>query len=237
MFALGLGEKIVGVTTFCDYPEEAKKKPKIGGMSNPSIEAVLRLKPDIVVMTTGGNPKAFAERLKSVGIKIYVFTAKRLSELPKGVRELGAALGVTEKADRFATDYESALAGFRRKHLKTGMDKRKVLFVVWPNPLIVAGPDSVMDDAITLVGGKNIAAGARAEYPKFSIEEIIKRSPDTIFIGSGKGMEEGVQGLLGRLRNVPAVMQKRIFYVGDDLYRLGPRTIRGIQDISRAMEE
>src|SRR5512135_1919802 len=90
MFALGLGEKIVGVTTFCDFPEEAKKKPKIGGMSNPSLEAVLSLKPDIVVMTTDGNPKEFADRLQSFKVPTYISRARRLAELPQDIRELGA---------------------------------------------------------------------------------------------------------------------------------------------------
>lgn len=89
LYALGLGDNIVGVTTFCDYPEEAKKKPKIGGMSNPSLEAVISLKPDIVVLTTDGNPKEFEERLVSLKIKTFVFQARRLSGLPQGIRELG----------------------------------------------------------------------------------------------------------------------------------------------------
>jgi iron complex transport system substrate-binding protein len=237
LFALGLGDRVVGVTSFCDYPEEAKKRPKIGGMSNPSLEAVLRLRPDIVVMTTDGNPKEFAERLKSMRINTYVFTARRLSELPQGVKELGVALGVKEKAEHFAADYEAALTGFKKRHSKSGMNKRKVLFILWPDPLIAAGPGTVIDDAITLTDGENIAARTTAVYPKFSIEEIIRSSPDTIFIGKGKGMEKGTDGLLRRLRRVPAVMQKRVFYVGDELYRLGPRTIKGIEDLSRIMAE
>ncbi len=106
LYALGLGDRIVGVTTFCDYPEAAKAKAKIGGMSNPSLEAVVSLKPDIVVMTTDGNPKEFEERLRSLKITTYVFTARRLSELPQGIRELGRALGVKNKADKLAHEIE-----------------------------------------------------------------------------------------------------------------------------------
>ena len=76
LFALGLGDRIVGVTNFCDYPEEAKKKPKVGGMSNPSLEAVVSLKPDIVVLSVDGNPKEFEERLRSMKIRTYVFYLK-----------------------------------------------------------------------------------------------------------------------------------------------------------------
>jgi iron complex transport system substrate-binding protein len=104
LFALGLGDRIVGVTSFCDYPEEAKKKPKIGGMSNPSLEAVVSLKPDIVVMTTDGNPKEFEDLLHSLKVKTYVFTSRRLSELSKGIREMASALGIMERGDRLARE-------------------------------------------------------------------------------------------------------------------------------------
>src|SRR3990172_8997990 len=104
LFALGLGDRTVGVTSFCDYPEEAKKKPKVGGMSNPSLEAIVSLKPDIVVLSVDGNPKEFEERLRSMKIRTYVFYSKRISELPKGIRDMGLALGVKKKAEELASD-------------------------------------------------------------------------------------------------------------------------------------
>src|SRR3989304_5418149 len=115
LYAIELEDKIVAVTNFCDYPPKAKEKPKIGGMSNPSVEAVVSLKPDIVVMTTDGNPKEFEERLRALGIRTYVFRARRLSELAGGVRHLGAELGVREKAEEFARATEAALNNFRSK--------------------------------------------------------------------------------------------------------------------------
>jgi iron complex transport system substrate-binding protein len=232
LFALGLGDKIVGVTSFCDYPEEAKKKPKVGGMSNPSLEAVVSLKPDIVVMTTDGNTKQFAERLQSMSIRTYVFTARRISDLPQGVRGLGAALGVRNAAGKFAARFETALNDFKMRHSKSTEKKKRVLFVVWPEPLIVAGPGTVIDDALSVIGVENVASRARAEYPKYSIEEIMRQSPDMIFIGKGKGMERVSEGLLKRLKVLPVIKNNKVFYVSDDLYRLGPRTLKGIGEIS-----
>jgi iron complex transport system substrate-binding protein len=94
LYALGLGDRIVGVTTFCDYPEDAKQKQKIGGMTNPSLEAIVSLRPDLVVMTTDGNPKEFEERIRSLKIKTYVLKARQISELPKGIRDMGLALWI-----------------------------------------------------------------------------------------------------------------------------------------------
>ena len=230
LFAMGLGDRIVGITNFCDYPEEAKKKHKIGGMSNPSLEAVVSLKPDIVVMTTDGNPKEFEERLHSLKIRTYVFKARRLLELPGGIRDLGTTLGVKNKADELAKEIEVKI-----NKLAVGKNSKlsKILFIVWPEPLIVAGPGTAIDDAITVLGYENIASKAKASYPKYSIEEIIRQSPDVIFIGRGHvSMKEVSKGLLKRLAIVPAVKNGSVFYVSDSLYRLGPRVIKGIEEIA-----
>lgn len=230
LFAFGLEERIAGVTNFCDYPEAAKKKPKIGGMSNPSLEAVVALKPDLVVMTVDGNPKEFEERLRSLKIKTYVFRRTRLSEFPQGIREAGAALGVREKADAIAGGIEKTIEKFRAANRPA--HKKKILFIVWPEPLIVAGRGSIADDVISILGEENIAGDSKTAYPKYSIEEVIRRAPDFIFIGKGSGMEKVSEGLLERLRTVPAVKNGRIFYVSDSLYRLTPRTVRGIEEVT-----
>lgn len=243
LFALGLGNRIVGVTSFCDYPADAKRKPKVGGMSNPSLEAVISLKPDVVLMTIDGNPREFEERLRSLGIKTYVFRASRLRELPNGIRDLGKALGVPEEAEKFAREFEAAVkkvgSGERVTGTHTLSARGRTLFIVWPEPLIAAGPGTVINDALTLIGLDNIASDSQVSYPKYSIEEIIRRAPEVIIIGKGmdhNDIEKISAGLLKRLHSVPAVKNKRVFYVSDDLYRLGPRTVRGIEEISRLVD-
>jgi iron complex transport system substrate-binding protein len=237
LFAMDMGNKIAGVTSFCDYPDEAKRKTKVGGMSNPSLEAVVSLKPDIVVMTTDGNPKEFEERLHSLGIKTYVFRARKLSELPDGIREMGAALGVKQKADALAAKIESAINEFTVTHhpLPTThhRSQKKVLFIIWPEPLIVAGPGTEIDDAINLLGGNNIASKAKMSYPVYSVEEIIRQSPDVIFIGKGhKDMKEMSEGLLKKIASLPAVKNGQVFFLSDSLYRLGPRVVSGIREMA-----
>ncbi len=238
LFALGLGDNIVGVTSFCDYPEEAKKKPKIGGMSNPSLEAVVMMKPDLVVMTTDGNPKEFEARLRSLKIRTYVFTARRLAELPQGIRDMGAFVGAQERSDRLAQEIQDGIDRFKKRKSEIRNPKSamplKVLFIVWPEPLIVAGPGTVMDDAIGLLGYENIAAAAKTSYPKYSIEEVIRQSPDVIFIGKASGMDirDVSQKILNRLGSVTAVRNGSIYYISDNLYRLGPRVIKGIEELT-----
>ena len=240
LYALGLGDNIVGVTTFCDYPAEAKKKPKIGGMSNPSLEAVISLKPDMVVLTTDGNPKEFEERLVSLKINTFVFQARRLAELPQGVRELGAALGVKSRADTLAREIESGISKIKKSSLvaRPSSVKKKVLFIVWPEPLMVAGSGTVIDDAITLLGSENIAGTAKTSYPKYSLEEVIRQAPDVIFIGKSMGvdMRSVSEGVLSRMGSVPAIKNGKVFYVSDKLFRLGPRVVKGIEELAECLK-
>jgi len=237
LFALGLEERIAAVTAFCDYPPEARKKPKIGGMSNPSLEAILRIRPDIVVMTKDGNPREVEARLRGFGIRTYVATATRIHELPGEIRNMGKVLGVPERAERLAERIEDSME--RARDVARGFEKGgKAIFIVWPEPLIVVGPGTAVDDAFRLLGWTNIAGDAKSRYPKYSIEEIIHRSPDAIFIGKGHAdMRKLSRGILRRLEMTDAVRNGRVYYPSDALFRLGPRVIEGIRELGNYLEE
>jgi iron complex transport system substrate-binding protein len=236
LFALGLGDRVVGVTNFCDHPEEARAKAKIGGMSNPSLEAIVSRKPDIVVLTTDGNPREVDARLRKLGIATYVWTGRTLADLPQGIRKLGAGVGATAAAERLAKEVEAGLARFRAGNQHGGGPATgpKVLFIVWPEPLLVAGPGTAIDDALQLLGLRNIASHAPTSYPRYSIEEVIREAPDILYIGKGSGMDmrSVSEGIVKKLASVPAVRNGKVCYVGDGLYRLSPRVIGGIEELA-----
>jgi iron complex transport system substrate-binding protein len=116
--------------------------------------------------------------------------------------------------------------------------REKVLFIVWPEPLIAAGPGTVIDDAVSLLGYQNIAAAASTSYPKYSLEEVIHQAPEAIIIGSATGMDMRAvsRGLLKKLSTVPAVKNGAVCYTGDALYRLGPRVIKGIEELAECLK-
>jgi iron complex transport system substrate-binding protein len=236
---MGLGDRIVGVTNFCDYPEDSKRKPKVGGMYNPSLEAVVSLKPDVVVMTTDGNLKEFEERLRSLGIKTYVFRARRLSELPQGIRDMGLALGVKERANALASEIDLAFKRLAISSLVTPHSslKKKALFIVWPEPLIVAGSGTAIDDAINLLGCVNIASKANTSYPKYSVEGIIRQAPEVIFIGKGHtDVKAASRSIIEKLSGVPAVKHGEVYYISDSIYRLSPGIIKGIDEMEKCLK-
>jgi iron complex transport system substrate-binding protein len=233
LYDLGLGDRIVAVTTFCDYPPEANEKPKIGGFSNPSIEAIVAARPDMVVMTDDGNPPEVFERLKKLKIKTFVFRAKRLSELPQGMRELGTSLGVKNQAFNRAERIEKVIRSYEKKPKKDAQCRlKKAIFIIQPEPLIVAGQGTVIDDALQLLGLQNIASDGESRYPKYSIEELIRRSPDIIFIGKGPMTGESAKNLLRRIGRSDAVRKGCVYYTSESLYRLTPRVVYGIEEIA-----
>jgi iron complex transport system substrate-binding protein len=234
IYALGLEDNLVGVTTFCDYPPEAREKPKIGGMSNPSLEAVVSLRPDLVMMSTDGNPKEFQGRLENLNLRHYVFTARRIGELPGAIREIGKVLDVKDRAEELAAKVQGTLDKYAKA--KRPEHPLKVLYIIWPEPLIVAGPGTAMDDTIKLMGHENVASGARLNYPKYSIEEVLRQAPDVIIIGGGlRGhgdMKKVSTAFLERIKNTPAMRSGRVYYPSDSLYRLGPRVVYGIEEMA-----
>lgn len=232
LYAMGLGDRVVGVSNACDRPAAARALPKVGGMPNPSLEAILALKPDMVVISREANPPAVADRLTRLGKKRYVFTAHRLAELPAGIREMGQALGAGEAAEKLAHGIDAAMAETASR--RQGQP-RTALFVIWPKPLIVAGNGIIISDAMQLNGLANIAADTGVAYPNFSVEAVVRRKPDLLIVGAAHDpdMKRQSAELLKQLGMLDAVRKGRVCYVGDALYRPGSRIAEGLAELER----
>jgi iron complex transport system substrate-binding protein len=187
-------------------------------------------------MTTDGNPKEFEQKLRALKVKTVIFKALTIPELPEGIRDLGEALDERERFEKLAAEIESSISSFKLRHKNVA---KKILFIVWPEPLIAAGPRTAIDDAINILGAENIAGSAKGRYPKYSLEEIFRQSPDVIFIGKvmGDNIKKLSAGLLDRLSNVSAVKAGKVFFVSDSLYRLGPRVIKGIEELKKHLDQ
>lgn len=229
--ALGLERNLVGVTTFCDRPASVRGKATVGGPANPSLEAILALRPDMVVLDEEGIGPQLAGRLHRLGIQTALFNGTRLSMLADGIRRLGRDLDVPEKGELLAARIQRSLHPAATKHTK-----RRVLFIIWPDPLITAASGTVIDDALRLAGFENIAANSRGEYPRLSLESIIARKPDLIVVGQGHTLGPPLEKLLRRLAPLDAVRRRRICQVSDALYRSGPRIPEGIDELRRCGE-
>ncbi|MDQ5987641.1 MAG: cobalamin-binding protein [Syntrophus sp. SKADARSKE-3] len=236
LYELGMGDRIVGVTDYCDYPLVARQKPKVGGIVNPSLEAIVAAKPDLVIVSNDVNPRNIIERLGKHNIRTHIFSSRKISYFPEEVRKLGIILDARAQGNRLANVFEVSLRRLQTKAKKGGSHlSRKVLFIIQPEPLIVAGPGTAIHEAVTILGMTNIVGSSPMPYPKYSLEFLYRHPPDAIFICRGNGMEARAGGLFRKLRDLPAVKEGHVYYLSDALFRVGPRTISGMEEVGGKM--
>mgnify|MGYP001606273080 CR=1 FL=1 len=232
LFAVGAGDRVVGATAFCDYPEAAKRVPRIGGFSDPSIERVLAAQPDLVIATLVGNRREIVEELIRLGLPVYVSGVEAISEIPREVRRIGAVAGRAEGGESAARPMETALAEIARR--TAGRPRVAVYYQLWDQPYMTVSDGSFIDDAIHLAGGRNVFAGLSAANPRVSLEAVVAAKPEVMIL-SGMGKEgAGLASRWSRYSTIPAVAGGRIHIVNSDLlHRPGPRVIEGVEQLAR----
>ena len=234
MFALGLNNEIVAVSSYCNYPEEVKNKENAGDFSSPNLEKIVSLKPDYV-FCTGLEQAPIVSELKRRNIKVYVGDPKDMAELLASIRDIGQITGKDIAADALIKKMEREIEEVSVKVRLIPKDKRQKIFIeIWHDPLTTAGAGSFIDDILTLAGGVNIAFDTRRPFSIFSPEEVIKRNPDCIIL-TYMEKQKPLTLLQGRFgwKNIRAVQNNRIYndISPDILLRPGPRVTRGIKEL------
>lgn len=234
LFALGLKEEIVGVSSYCDFPPEAKDKPRVGAFSQPNIEAIISLRPDYI-FCTGLEQAPVAEQLKKMHLNVYIADPSSIRELLDSIRIIGRITDKGKMADELAKKMQKEIDEIRSKVALIPLNKRPKVFIeIWNNPIITVGKGSFVDELVNTAGGMNIAYDAKRAYTIFSPEAIIKRNPDLIILAY---MEKGepLKSLTRHLgwNEVSAVRNKRIYadINPDLLLRPGPRVAEGIKQL------
>jgi iron complex transport system substrate-binding protein len=235
LFALGLGDRVVGVTEFCNYPPQASSLPKVGGFVNPNTEAILALRPDLVIATPNVGNRVFVERLMAVGARVEVVQARNVEEIAPAIEAIARAAG----AEAAGRDLCAALRrdiDAQRARI-AGLPPRKVLFCLQVDPLIVAGPGSLPGDLITMAGGANVVPASAGAYPSYSLEAVLAASPDLIVQSlmdtrEGTSGAEALRAYWSRFRSLPAAASGSVYTVSGDLVlRPGPRIGEGLRSL------
>jgi len=239
LFALGLQERIVGVTLDSNYPPAATKKLKVGTFWQPNIEAVIAAKPDLVITLGFDQQRNLAERLTRIGKTILTLNFEKINELYEAIQIIGAATGKQREANELVCDITARLN--KISGLVGTNDKIKVLWVVQREPLRVAGRDTFVNEMIELAGGKNAIGPTLHKYPPIGAEQIIASKPDVIIEpamnqGDPAGQQASALQYWSKFRNVPAAVNKRVYVIdGDTVCRLGPRLHEGTETIARCL--
>ncbi|GFN23909.1 ABC transporter substrate-binding protein [Thermanaeromonas sp. C210] len=236
LFALGLGDKVVGVDDYSDYPPKAAEVPKVGGFSNPNVEKIVALQPDLVLATN--MHEQAVRRLEEVGIPVAVVSPKTVEGVLESIEWIGKMTGAGEGAARLVADLRGRMQKVEAVVKEIPREKRPwVYYEVYSDPLMTAGPQTLIGQLIELAGGRNIAYDAQADYPEFSVEAIIERNPEVIIFPQWHGSEsltvEQVKSRNG-WQQVRAIKNNRVFGVDANIIsRPGPRIVEALEVLAK----
>ncbi|MEX0806443.1 MAG: cobalamin-binding protein [Candidatus Binatia bacterium] len=232
LFALGFGDRLVGVTTYCDYPAEARRLPKIGDFLSPSLEAIIAKRPDLVIGVNGATDPVKARELERLGLKVTLISVASLNDILNSIKSIARLLGSPEAGERLVTKIGAQVQDV--KHGIAAAPRRPVLLVVGIRPLVAVGGKNFIDEMITLAGGKNIAGNAAQPWLNLPTEYVVAKAPQVI-IEAGMGSEREQSGKRWEdLKSIPAVKERRIYYYrSDKILRPGPRFGEAIAELAR----
>jgi iron complex transport system substrate-binding protein len=233
LFALGFGNRLVGVTMSCDYPEAARKIPKIGGFMSPSLETIVATRPDLVIGVTSATDPAKAREMERLGLKVRLISLSSLSDILNSIRRMSSLLGSPEAGEKLVNEISAQIQAVKRRI--EAAPRRSVLLVVGIRPLVAVGGKNFVDELITLAGGENIAAEAAQPWLNLPPEYVLAKAPQVI-IEAGMGSERtaSAKARWQDLRSIPAVRDQRIYtYPSDKILRPGPRIGQGLEEIAR----
>ena len=235
VFALGGSNHLAGDTDYCDYPPEAAQKPHVGGPVNPNLEEIVSLKPD-VILATSMNRRETVNALDRIGLPVFVTDPHSVEEMIATVEHIGSALAMEKSAATVAGDLRDRLADLDRR--LTGIAPRRVLFVVWTDPLISVGRGTFIADALRRAGGRSVVE-TKAEWPHVSLEEIVRLQPEVLVFASAHAgsTQQDIDALRTRpgWRSLEAIQHGNIVVVSDAINRPAPRMVDAIEHLARAL--
>lgn len=233
LFALGLGDRVVGVTRYCDFPPEAASKPQVGGYADPSLETLVGAAPDLIVAGADSTKPAIVARLEALGIPVFVVYPRTLAGTVETVRIIGRVTGAPGPGNRLAGQLEQNVRIV--EEATAHLPKARVLLVVMLRPFVVAGPGTLGDDLIRTAGGQNAVPSGPSRYPTWGPEAVLSADPDVIVVAGHPGETEPT-AFFQRWPELQAVQAGRVHEVPADwIHRPGPRLALGLKALARAI--
>lgn len=233
-FAVGRGDRIVGVTQFSDYPPEARNLPQIGSYVQPSLEGIASLAPDLCVAVKDGNPIDIVRRIEGLGIPVYGVDPRGLESVMDAIHRIGDLLEARDRAESLVNDMKTRIERVRNAAVRA-TDQPRVFFQIGVSPIVAVGTATFLHELIVTAGGRNVSEG-NTPYPRFSREQVLALAPEVIIVTSmtrGQIFEE-VKREWERWPGLPAVKSGRVHLVNSDLYdRPGPRMVDGLEELFR----
>ena len=233
LFSLDAGDRVVGVTVYSDYPDDAASIPVVGTYITPNLEAIVALKPDLVIATADGDKKEALAILEKLGIPVYVINPKGIDEVIDTVTEIGGLVGKEEKAKEIADEMSRVVRDVEGR--VKDLEPVSTLMVLDVEPVITVGTEAFPHELIERAGGVNAAGSQKIRYPRISLEAVIVSAPEVIIIPtmSFESDTERASAFFTAYPTIPAVLHERIHVIEADLVtRPGPRIVMGLWDVA-----
>jgi iron complex transport system substrate-binding protein len=235
VFALGEGDQLAGDTDYCDYPPEATGKPHVGGPVNPNLEQVVALTPDLVLATKAINRRETVDALARIGVPVYATDPHSVDDMIASIEHIGKVLHAEKTAAPLAGDLRERLTNIDRRI--AGTAPRRVLFVVWTDPLISVGRGTFIADALRRAGARSVV-NANAEWPRVNLEEILQLQPEFLVFASAHSADtqHDIDSLRARpgWRDLDALRRGNIVIISDAINRPAPRMVDAVEQLARA---
>lgn len=236
VYAAGAGDKLVGNVDFGEYPPAAHAVSKVGGYDRLDMEAIVGLKPDLLLAWQGGNMPAAIAKLKALGFTVYLSEPGRIEDVATELERIGRLAGTQSVADAAAAAFRQRYQRLRERY--GGRPVVDVFYQVWKDPLMTVNGRQVISDAIALCGGRNIFAELPVLAPTVSVEAVIARRPEAIVVsGMGDERPEWLDDWR-RWRTIPAVARGNLYFVPPQtIQRYTPRVLDGIERLCQSLED
>ena len=230
LYAAGAGDKLVGTVEYSDYPPAAKKVPRVGGYSRIDLEAVAALKPDLVIAWQSGNNMPQVDKLKALGLAVYVSQPNKMADIADQLERLGQLVGTETAANAAAASFRKRLENLQSAN--ANKPKVRVFYQIWKSPLMTVGGPQIISDAIRLCGGENVFGHLGQMAPSISVEAVLEADPEAIIAtGMGDAKPEWLHDW-DKWTRLTAVKRGNLFHINPDIMqRHTPRILDGAEKL------
>jgi len=232
VFAVDGGDRLVGDTDYCDYPEAAKQVAKVGDTLNPSLERIISLKPQVVLVSTASQLEVFTQQLESHQIAIFVTDPHDLEGVFRSITQIGEIVDRSAQAKQLVDQLRARTSAVESAVKNTR--PIRVFFQLSGEPLYTAGHDAFVTDLMQRAGAISVTADVPSAWPKYSAESALAARPEAVILPTGGSMGAANSSVNDALRTSPAVMSGKVYKInGDHLNRPGPRSVDGLEEMAR----
>jgi len=234
VYSIGAGERLVGDTDYCNYPAEAARVAKVGDTLHPSVERIIALRPQLVLVSTASQLESFTKELAEHQIAVYVTDPHDLEGVFHSIQNLGVVLGETTQAEKLVASLRARTASVEQA--VNSSKPVRVFYQLSDRPLYTAGRDSFTTDLIRRAGGLSVTGDVPGAWPRYSDESALASQPEAIILPTGGSMSSGNSAPADPFKKSPAVLTGRVYKINEDhLNRPGPRLVDGLEEIARVL--